>query len=105
MPNDAAPTYMFMWSCPNGQTCNTESNILTIPVVSTNDGGEYSCTVSLLINNTGTFKSFKFTFTVAVSSELPFYLCTVLLACHYYTIHVEFRSHEKLQCLMPYTQM
>ena len=90
MPNDTAPMYMYIWSCPNRQTCNTQNNILIIPVVSTNDGGDYSCTVLLLINEKPT-QSYKFTFTAAVPSELPFLLvyCSTYISLLYNTCGVQ----------------
>ena len=55
----------YRWTCPHG-TCNIESHILKIPLISKSDGGDYTCTVLA----GGINKSAIFTFTAAPPSEL-----------------------------------
>ena len=55
----------YRWTCPNGP-CYVGSHILKIPLVSTSDGGDYTCTVLA----DGINKSAVFTFTAALPSEL-----------------------------------
>ena len=55
------------WTCPNLQgPCNVGKNILKIPLISTSDGGDYTCTVLA----DGINKSAVFTFTTVPPSEL-----------------------------------
>ena len=55
------------WTCPNLQgPCNVGKNILKIPLISTSDGGNYTCTVLA----DGINKSAIFTFTAVPPSEL-----------------------------------
>ena len=56
----------YRWTCPHG-ICNIGSHILKIPLISTSDGGDYTCTVLADgINN----NSAVFTFTAKQPSEL-----------------------------------
>ena len=55
----------YRWTCPHG-TCNSGSHILKIPLISTSNGGDYTCTVLA----DGINKSAVFTFTVEQPSEL-----------------------------------
>ena len=55
----------YRWTCPHG-TCNIGSHILKIPLISTSDEGNYTCTVLA----DGISKSAVFTFTVVPPSEL-----------------------------------
>ena len=55
----------YRWTCPHG-TCNSGSHILKIPLISTSDGGDYTCTVLA----DGINKSVVFTFTAVPRSEL-----------------------------------
>ena len=55
----------YRWTCPHG-TCNIGSHILKIPLISTSDGGTYTCTVLA----DGINKSAVFTVTAKQPSEL-----------------------------------
>ena len=55
----------YRWTCPHG-TCNIGSRILKIPLISTSDEGNYTCTVLA----DGISKSAVFTFTAVPPSEL-----------------------------------
>ena len=55
----------YRWTCPHG-ICNIGSHILKIPLISTSDGGDYTCTVLA----DGINKSAVFTFTAVPPSEL-----------------------------------